>query len=79
MSILTLCALRVVVLCQTVCMLKVTFLVFAVLKSRQSLGFPLTSMGHWFFQVTFVTDSEIDLDVLGCVRVRVCVLAVIET
>lgn len=53
---------------------------FAVLKSRQSLGFPLTSVGHWFLQVTFVTDSEIDLAVLGSlVSVYVSVLVVIET
>lgn len=51
-------------------------------KFRQSLGSPLTSVGHWFLQVTFVTDSEIDLAVLGLlvyVCVCVCVLAVIET
>lgn len=61
-------------------MLKVKFCVFAVLKSRQSLGFPLTSVGQWFLQVTFVTDSEIDLAVLGSlVSVYVSVLVVIET
>lgn len=61
-------------------MLKVKFCVFAVLKSTQSLGSLVTSLGHWFLQVTFVTDSEIDLAVLGLlVYVCVCVLAVIET
>lgn len=48
-----------------VCMLKVKFCVFAVLKSAQWLSFPLTSVGHRFLQVTFVTESEIDLAVLG--------------
>lgn len=47
------------------CMLKVKFSVFAVLKSVQWLGFRLTFVGHRFLQVTFVTESEIDLAVLG--------------
>lgn len=47
------------------CLLKVKFCVFAVLKSTQPLGSPVTSVGRWFLPVTFVTDSEIDLAALG--------------
>lgn len=67
-----------------ICVLKVKFCVFAVLKSTQLHASQVTSLGHWFLQVTFVTDCEIDFAVLAllvCVCLCACVhvLAVIET
>lgn len=67
------CSRATLTLSDCVCMLKVKFSVFAVLNCTQSLASPVTSVGHWFLQVTFLTDSEIDLPVLGLLAYeRVC-------